>query len=134
MLEFRAAIAANAEIIKALHSRIQATQRHRNNSPEQNELWKTACAEFHRRYDGLAFPGGYSTAKERIRVGNIETIEAALCFVELRPYFFRSGYMFKEFLRLLKRATLTPSQRDRFNRIAVAYEEWRAQKRTQREP
>jgi hypothetical protein len=41
--------------------------------------------------------------------------------------------MFKEFLRLLKRATLFPGQRERFSRVALAYEEWRAQNRMQRE-
>lgn len=132
MVDFKATIAANTETIATLHSLVQETLKDRNKSPGQNKLWKTACAEFQRRYDGLAFPGGYSTAKERLRAGDIDSIEAALCFVELRPYFFRSGYMFKELLRLLKRVTLTPGQRERFSRVALAHQEWRAQQRAQR--
>jgi hypothetical protein len=81
----------------------------------------------------LAVPGGYLTAKERIRSGDTEAIEAALCFVELCPYFFRSGYMFKTFLPMLKRVQLTPSQRDRLSRVMLAYDKWRAQKRAQPE-
>jgi hypothetical protein len=129
---YKAAIEANAAEIKRLHSRTHETLQYRHKSPEQTERWKTACAEFHARYDGLAFPGGYSTAKDRIRSGNPDAIEAALCFVELRPYFFRSGYMFKTFISMLKRAQLTADQRERFNRVAVAYAEWRAHKQVQR--
>lgn len=94
MPDIKAAIEANAAEIKRLHSLIHETLRHRYKSPEQTERWKTACAEFHARYDKLAFPDGLLTAKERIRSGDTDAIEAALCFVELRPYFFRSGYMF----------------------------------------
>ena len=72
------------------------------------------------------------TAKERIRSGDTDAIEAALCFVELRPYFFRSGYMFKTLLPMLKRVQLTPSQRERFSRVTLAYDKWRAQKQAQR--
>ena len=133
MPDFKTAIEANAVEIKRLHSRVHETLRHRYKSPEQTERWKTACAEFHARYDKLAFPGGYLTAKERIRSGDTEAIEAALCFVELRPYFFRSGYMFKTFLPMLKRVQLTPSQRDRLSRVMLAYDKWRAQKRAQPE-
>ena len=28
----------------------------------------------------------------------LNTVEAAICFLECRPYFFRSGYMFKDIL------------------------------------
>jgi hypothetical protein len=83
----------------------------------------------HERYDLLAFPGGYSTAKERIAAGDADAIEAALCFVEVRPYFFRSGYMFKDLLRRLRHAKLSASQGDRLAVVLLAYEAWRATKR-----
>jgi len=124
----RALIMANADEIQKLHGRIHETVRHRYKSPEQTDQWKTACKEFRSRYDRLAFPGGYSTAKARIASGNTEAIEAALCFVECRPYFFRSGYMFKELLPKLKRADLTVEQRGRLDKVVSAYAKWRADK------
>ena len=122
-------ISSNAEQIRRLHARIHETVRHRYKSPEQTEQWQQACAEFHARYDELAFPGGYSSAFDRIASGNSQAIEAAVCFVECRPYFFRSGYMFKDLLRKLKRAQLTKSQSERFNAVLNAYDLWREQKR-----
>jgi hypothetical protein len=69
--------------------------------------------DFHARYDLLAFPGGYASREVRARIlnGDFAAIEAAICFLEVRPYFFRSGYMFKDLLRALKRAPLTQEER-----------------------
>jgi hypothetical protein len=122
-------IARNAEEIRRLHGRIHDTVRHRAKSAEQKEQWERACAEFHARYDQLAFPGGYSTALDRIRAGDVQAIEAGLCFLELRPYFFRSGYMFKALLPKVKRAPLSTSQAARLGSVVEAYERWQAGKR-----
>ena len=80
-------------------------------------------------YDALAFPGGYSSALERIAAGEPEAIEAALAFLEIRPYFFRSGYMYKDLLRKTKRAPLSDAQARRFVRIVQAYADYRARRR-----
>lgn len=115
----------NADEIRRLHSRIHETVRNRGKSEEQKERWQRACAEFHARYNDLAFPGGYDGAGQRILAGDSVAIETALCFVELRPYFFRSGYMFKALLPKLKRAHLTQSQSDRLQAVLSAYAAWR---------
>ena len=80
----------------------------------------------------LAFPGGYRGALARIGSGDPEAMEAAICFLELRPYFFRSGYMFKALVSQLKRADLADLQRARFNAVLVAYQTWREQRRAAR--
>ena len=120
---------AKAQEITRLHKRIHETVRYLHKSKEQTESWETACKEFHARYDMLAFPGGYSTAIPRIRANDPAALEAAICFVECRPYFFRSGYMYKELLQKLKRADLSPQQADRFERVLIACEAWKAAKR-----
>ena len=122
-------IARNAEEVRRLHHRIHETYRLRDKSPEQKERWQQACAEFHARYDKLAFPGGYNTAIDRILAGDSEAIEAALCFIELRPYFFRSGYMFKALLPKLKRTPLSAPEAARLQTVLSAYDAWRAAKR-----
>jgi hypothetical protein len=57
--------------------------------------------------------------------GDPTAIEAALCFVELRPYFFRSGYMFKALLPKLKKADLSAQQLNRLEGVLKAYSKWR---------
>ena len=80
----------NAEIIRRLQAAINETFEHRSESPEALEAWKQACAEFHSRYDALAFPGGLSTALECLSGGDMVTAETAIAYLELHPYFFRS--------------------------------------------
>jgi hypothetical protein len=78
-----------------------------------------------RALSALAFPGGYEGALDRIVSGDPETMEAAICFLECRPYFFRSGYMFKDILRKCKRAPLSPEQTSRLQTIEGKLAEWR---------
>lgn len=84
--------------------------------------------EFRTQYDALAFIGGVSTARDRIRAGDAQAIEYTLCFIEVRPYFFRSGYMFKDFLRVLRNVELSPTQQTRYDRVCDAYQQYRQRK------
>lgn len=118
-------IEKNAEECCRLHARIHETVKHRHKSPTKMAEWEQACAEFHARYDSLAFPGGYGGVFERLANGDEFTIEAALCFVEVRPYFFRSGYISKALLPKLKKARLTPFQTARLEICLTARAEWR---------
>jgi hypothetical protein len=122
-------IRANAEEIRRLHTRVHETFRLRSRSHEHKLAWQRAAAEFRRRWDGLAFPGGYDTALERIAAGESNAVEAALCFLEVRPYFFRSGYMFKDILRKIRRALLDKEQALRLEKIVVAYDRYRVARR-----
>ena len=124
-------IDANATELRPLDARIHETFRTWNRSPEAKEAWERACAEFHAQYDQLAFPGGYTGALGRIVAGDRQTIEAALCFVECRPFFFRSGYMFKDLLRKLKRAPLDPASAARLALVLEAYADYRERRRRQ---
>jgi hypothetical protein len=123
-------IAENAKEIQRLHKRIHETLAHRNDGPDQRSAWQQACTEFHARYDLLAFPGGYDHGKVRTRItkGDPAAMEAAICFIEVRPYFFRSGYMFNDLLRTVKRAPLSENQRARFDAVLLRWQEWRRRK------
>ena len=120
-----------AEIVR-LHSRIHETLAHREKSPKKRREWEQACADFHARYDGLAFPGGYDGALQRISSGNPEAMEAAICFLECRPYFFRSGYMFKDILRRCRRAPLSPEQAARLGAIEERLADWKQRKQSKK--
>lgn len=122
-------IRANADALRALHARVHETFRLRSRSPEHRQDWTDACAIFNARWDTLAFPGGYGDALERIAAGDPNAVEAGLCFLEVRPYFFRSGYMFKDILRKMKRAPLDKKQSARLENVVAAYDRYRAARR-----
>lgn len=87
----------------------------------------------HSRYAGLAFPGGeQGDVLKRILAGDPQTMETAICFLEVRPYFFRSGYMFKDILRECRRAPLTAEQAARLKVIEEKLEQWRRRKQSQK--
>jgi len=125
-------ILENTTEIVRLNARITETRRYREKSPAKRLEFEQACAEFHQRFAELAFPGGYSGALERISSGDPETMEAAICFLECRPYFFRSGYMFKDILRRCRRAPLSPRQAARLKVIEQKLAEWRQRKLSKR--
>ena len=118
----------NSSEVSRLHAVVHETWRHRDENPEAHHAWVQAAEEFRNRYDELAFPGGYEGALERLLEGDSLAMEAAICFLELRPYFFRSGYMFKDFLRKSRKAPLTQNQKTRLAAIEAAVSEWRKQK------
>lgn len=124
----RTRIKANAEEVARLRARIFETALERDINPAARSQWTEACAEYHRLYNALAFPGGYAEALEKFRIQDSTVIEPALCFLEVRPYFFRSGYMFQMLLRRVKRAPLTPSQRSRLDAVLARRAAWRTRK------
>jgi len=132
--DLKHAIVASAEVIRQIHGRVHETFRHRDEGLAQREEWEEACRDFQANYDRLAFPGGYwsdanSNALQRIVAGDEQAMEAAICFLEVRPYFFRSGFMFKELLRKAKKAPLSEDQSARLKVVLANVEEWRSRKR-----
>jgi hypothetical protein len=121
-------ILENAAEIERLRARIDETYRHSGDSQRQLDEWRSACAEFHARYEDLAFPGGYERAREQIDAGDPIAVEVGLCFLELRPYFFRSGYMFKDILRRVRRSKLSEEQSGRLAAVLEKRAEWRERK------
>lgn len=122
----KAHMMSNAQEIERLRARIDETVKVRDKGPKEKAAWEAACREFHARYNALAFPGGYADALDRVVSGDAAAIEAALCFLELRPRFFRSGYMYKDILRKTKRAQLSESQASRLAQVQEENEAYRA--------
>jgi hypothetical protein len=121
----------NAAEIVRLHNRIHETLKERSTSDAGRSAWQRACAEFHARYSQLAFPGGYGEALEKFRARDTSVVEPALCFLELRPYFFRSGYMFNTLLRRMRHIPLTPAQQKRLDAVRERQAAWKALKSQQ---
>ena len=117
----------NTAEINRLHYRIHETYKRRDESDELHEEWSRACGEFHARYGELCLPGGWHPDfYDRLRAGDSGMIEVALCFLEVRPYFFRSGYHWKTILQKCKSAPKSGQQSERFRSLLERYEQWRS--------
>jgi hypothetical protein len=128
--KLRAQLIENAAELNRLHRRIHETVKRRDENEKQREKWSQACAEFHARYNQLCLPGGWDTGfLDRLLSGDPDAVEVALCFLEVRPYFFRSGYHWKVILQKCKRATLTGEQAERFSVLLQRYREWKELRR-----
>ena len=119
-------IRANADEINRLRQLIRDTAGARWRGPEERERHAAACAEFHQHYERLAFPGGYANALKRLAEHDPNTLDVALTFLEVRPYFFRSGYMWKTLLKRVQRVAMGTKQHARLQKILDAYAAYRA--------
>ncbi|MBV9825252.1 MAG: hypothetical protein JO001_06225 [Alphaproteobacteria bacterium] len=133
-VDLKRLINENAATLRELHRRIHETFLHRDETTEGYHEWGDTCKQFHASYDQLAFPGGYDRALDRIVDGDPNAVESAICFLERRPYFFRSGYMFQKLLRRVGHAPLTNDQARRFQQVLVKRDLWRSIKKRKRNP
>lgn len=123
----KALIVANAKEVERMRTDVRAAAAAlREQDPESKRILATAYEVFEARIDALTFPGGYSDAFERIDSGDPAAIEAALCFLELRPRFLGSGYMYKHILRKMKLASLPSAQACRLAKVIAAMQAFRA--------
>ncbi|HGM5880949.1 MAG: hypothetical protein KH046_15035 [Stenotrophomonas maltophilia] len=118
-------IRANADEINRLRQVIRDTAGTRWRGPEQRALHAAACAEYQLRYDQLAFPGGYDQALKLLAEHDPGALDVVLTFLEVRPYFFRSGYMWKTLLKRVQRVPMGVKQQARMQRILDAYGAYR---------
>lgn len=113
-------IQKNSAELRRLNERINVTVRSRSNSLEDRAEWDHACAEFHERFDTLAFPGG-SEMLQRVRKNDPDALEAAVSFLVADPHHFRSGYLKENLWRWLQHCTLSASARNRLEKAALLY-------------
>jgi len=102
-----------------LHERIDEAFAVRDRSDDHWRHWENACSEFH-AYKPTLFQLGEPAVLNDITAGSGPWRSAALLFLELDPWFFRSGYLKGKVARALKRARLQPEEVDRINGILVA--------------
>ena len=116
-LNLRCEIQANASLIKELHRRMTDAPSGRNYGKDASSDRSKACHEFHARYDSLAFPGGYKQGLRKLAENDARTIDAALSFLEVRPYFNTSQYIATKLRRMLKKAVLSERQKERLEAV-----------------
>src|SRR5262245_27760110 len=103
-MEPKAQIEGGAARLRELHEAIHRTYR------DRSDEWRRTCAEFHRSYDELAFPGGLDRSLKELKAGDAFAVELAVTFLEVDAMFFRSGYIKEELIQRLKNAELSASQ------------------------
>jgi len=113
-------VTANAERMRALSARIDETVRLRATSATHRAEWEAACADFHRQFDELFFPGG-SQAWLDFTKGKSPEVEPALAFLEADPFSFRSGYHKQILWNRFKQIFLFPHEKQRLESVALSY-------------
>lgn len=119
-------IRANADEINRLRQAIREAAGARWRGPEEMQRHAAACAEYNQRYEQLAFPGGYANALRQLVEHDPNTLDVVLTFLEVRPYFFRSGYMWKTLLKRAQRVPMGTKQHARLQKILDDYAAYRA--------
>lgn len=114
--------------LDALNRRIKETVLTRNRGVEERERWSRACAEFHRRYPELFYPGG-DAALDALKRRESEAIQTAIDFLEADPFHHRSGYTKEEVWRRLRNSPLLQLDKRRLEQTSLSYLE----RRTSRE-
>jgi hypothetical protein len=97
----------NAQTITKMSEDIDRTFKAKDTNPK---AWDNATRLFHDNYDRLAFPGGLEHGLSLLKNQDPTTIATAISYLEADPYFFRSGYIKENILRLLKKVTLSKKQ------------------------
>lgn len=115
----------NASELRRLHARIHETFALRDRSKADLDNWKSAAKAFRAKYTNLAFPYSEAETIDGLASGEPAIVEAVLCFLECRPYFFRSGYMWSRLLRKTRSATLSNKQAARLTAVLERRELWR---------
>jgi len=105
--------------INLLHERVHETVRHRARSEVHRQEWRDACQAFH-SYRAAAFSLWQAETLARVRAGGEPERSDALLFLEVDPWFFRSGYLKQKLLRALKGAHLEPEEVERLELICIA--------------
>jgi hypothetical protein len=126
-IELYKRINENAAELNRLHRLVHETCKRRGQSQEAHQEWVQASATMLAQHPALCVPGGMDDEfYPRLKAGDSRTAEVALCFVELRPYFFRSGYLWKEILQKCKNAPLIGDQAERRDFLVARYADWKA--------
>lgn len=97
----RSTILETAAIMSALHQRVRETVVFREVGTKQWGAWRLACDELHSTKLATDFLWEDSFY-QRLRAGERDAIEEAILFLEVDPWFFRSGYLKERLIRGLK--------------------------------
>ena len=94
-----------------LHQNVHRTFKDKQGNPE---AWSNACSEFNSYISPL---DSHVEAFYSLSPINSESVEFGVQFLEINPFFFRSGYIKEQILNKLKRVVLTKPQSTRLRKV-----------------
>ena len=97
---------------EALHTRVLDAVVKRRQSKEDHIAWKDACTAWN-GHRSILNTFENDDALNRLEDGDPDLLDLAIAFVEVNPFYFRSGYLKKRLFRRLKHLKLTDTQRRR---------------------
>lgn len=102
----------------AFVQRINETCEKRDESKAGFEEWEKACSEWHQSEHAVDYLWEDET-RERLRNGNSDVVEDVLLFLEVDPWYFRSGYLKERLLDALRQVQLTERNQARIRKILL---------------
>jgi hypothetical protein len=102
--DYETLIRTEAANLTRLHQKIHETLPYRRKHRKGYKDWKAACEAFH-SYKSPLFTY-IRRAYEEKHYADEDILEFVVCFLELDPWFFRSGYFKEKMLRKLGSSTL----------------------------
>ena len=112
-------ISARAEEVGIADALIDATVPHRDRSEADREAWRAACDRAHLAWDALYSPD-FTQLRRAMSKGDPEAIEAAMVYLEVDPWVFRSGYYKQKVIERLARAPRSSLDQERLEGIILA--------------
>ena len=117
-VDFTELITAEGARLGELHAAVHQTFRHRSRDAQSRQEWKQACEAFHSYVSPIERYLERACAVERYTDKNL--LEFAVCFMEVDPWFFRSGYFKESLLTRLKRSDLGEDTRRRLRMVLLS--------------
>lgn len=116
-MEFTQLILDEAAKLQQLHATVHTTWAHRDRDARFRRVWSDACDAFHTYVS--AIDRYLDRACDEKRYTDREVIEFSICFLEVDPWFFRSGFLKQELLTRLKRTELDKSAKERLRAVLI---------------
>ena len=116
-IDFTQLIRDESAALRALDERVHATCRTSDSDRRARDAWSQACHEFH-TYVSRLDPYLQRAFQDR-RYADQELIEFVVCFFEVDPYFFRSGYLKQDLLTRIKRSELKEPDKRRLRAVLI---------------
>ncbi len=110
--------AVRAESARELCHQAYALYGRRKDKKQEGELWKKAAALWYRATDE-AYPPDFWENFERLKEGDLSGLETAVTFLEIDPWFFRSGYVKADLLRFIFRIEIPSLYSIRLQKIVL---------------
>ncbi|MCE5198779.1 MAG: hypothetical protein ABFD54_10455 [Armatimonadota bacterium] len=110
---------AQAKLIRNRQQQhINETYSQRQQNQETWAAWKEACADFHQTRVATDYLWS-DKVRLKIKNGDREVINDALLYLEVDPWYFRSGYLKERLIDALKSAPLTNEDVNRIQNIII---------------